>query len=41
LPKVLSSYPLSPQRGERARVRRDKKKLLATRIIFKTDFVAW
>jgi hypothetical protein len=32
LPKVLSSYPLSPQRGERVRVRGDKKKLLASSI---------
>jgi len=32
LPKVLSSYPLSPQRGERVRVRGGKKKLLATSI---------
>jgi hypothetical protein len=31
LPKVFSSYPLSPQRGERARVRGEKK-LLATSI---------
>jgi hypothetical protein len=32
LPKVSSSYPLSPQRGERVRVRGDKKRLLATSI---------
>jgi hypothetical protein len=32
LPKVLSFYPLSPQRGERVRVRGDRKKLLATSI---------
>jgi len=25
LPKVLSSYPLSPQRGERVRVRGEEK----------------
>jgi hypothetical protein len=30
LPKVSSLYPLSPRRGERARVRGDQKKLLAT-----------
>jgi hypothetical protein len=28
LPKVPSSYPLSPQRGEKVRVRGDKKKLI-------------
>jgi hypothetical protein len=32
LPKVYSSFPLSPRR-ERARVRGDKKKLLAIAII--------
>jgi hypothetical protein len=32
LPKVSSSDPLSPQRGERARVRGDKKNLLAMSI---------
>jgi hypothetical protein len=32
VPRVLSSYSLSPQRGERARVRREKKKLLAMNI---------
>jgi hypothetical protein len=31
--EVLSSYPLSPLRGERVRVRGDKKKLLATSLI--------
>jgi hypothetical protein len=30
LPKVLSSYPLSPQWEERVRVRGEKNKLLAT-----------
>jgi hypothetical protein len=35
LPKVLSSYPLSPQRGERARVRGEKKKLLPINITTK------
>jgi hypothetical protein len=32
MPKVLSSNPLSPQRGERLRVREEKKELLAPRI---------
>jgi hypothetical protein len=30
VPKVLSSYLLSPQQGERVRVRGEKKELLAT-----------
>jgi hypothetical protein len=33
LPKVPSSYPLSPRWGKRVRVRRGKKKLLAIAII--------
>jgi hypothetical protein len=32
LPKVLSAYPLSPQRGERVRAEGGRKKLLATSI---------
>jgi len=32
LPKASSSYPLSPQRGERVRVRGGKKRLLAIAI---------
>jgi hypothetical protein len=33
LPKVSSSYPLSPRRGKRVRVRGDEKKLLANVIV--------
>jgi hypothetical protein len=33
LPKVFSSYPLSPRWGERARVRGGKKNLFAKSII--------
>jgi len=40
LPKVLSSFPLSPQWGERVRVRRDKKEVLATSIIGGKGFPA-
>jgi hypothetical protein len=35
LPKVPASFSRSPQRGERARVRGDRKKLLANGIVSK------
>jgi hypothetical protein len=39
LPKVPSSYPLSPRWGERVRVREGKKKLLAIAIIRRASLV--